>query len=302
MEDLKKKVKKYFMVFSIFIMPYAIICGCGLKAQEKRTTCIDTKTGSNVTEAAENGKTVNKRTEKEEKKNLYKKVPVYGKNEKKKIKKYLASLPDNLTVEKAKEKGIVIENIVIEKDNIKNPFQDMWLDFYKYTREGEKTAIKQEKLRQNGTIICLAEPYAAAIVVLRYTIEGDPCYTYISFIEDEYYVFNDSSRDKFKAVSWDGYSETGTFKSLRKIRNTINCKEDNGSYIYTSYVLFKKQGVSKKKARQIIKTDTGYNKHCEVFSYRTRAKEQNKYKYFLTGQVKIPAFSTYSGKYSIFSL
>ena len=265
MENLKMKIKKCLMVSAIFIMPAAVICGCGL--QEKRTICTDLKAGSNVTEKAE---TKNSITEKEEKKNnkdLYKKVPVYGKNEKKKIKKYLHSLPDSLTVKKAKKKGIVIETYKAYKN--KNPFQDMWMDFYKYTREGEKIAI----IKKKDLLMCVEKPFGAAIVVLRYTVEGDPCYTYISFTEDGYYVFDDSSRDKFKADSWDGYSETGTFKSLRKITKTIDCKEDKNSYLYTNYVLFKEPGVSKKKARQIIKTDTGYNKHYEIFGYRTMVKD-----------------------------
>lgn len=266
MEDLKMKIKKYLMVYCIFIMSATIVCSCGLNAQEKRTTCIDTKAGSNIAEGMETGNKKTKKEKKENNKDLYKKVPVYGKNEKKKIKKYLASLPDNLTVKEAKKKGIVIETY--NAYNNKSPFQDMWLDFYKYTREGEKTAIKQEELRQNGTIACLAEVYAAAIVVLKHTIEGDAHYTYISFIEDEYYVFNDNSRDKFKANTWDGYSEAGTFKSLRRNKQIIESKEEKNQYIYTRYMLFKKQGISRKRANKIINSNNSNNKYYEVFGYR----------------------------------
>ncbi len=188
---------------------------------------------------------------------LYKKVPVYGKDEKQKIKKYLFSLPDKITEEEAEKKGIAVQSYNFDKNN----FNAVWQGFYKYAREGEKALIQKD-----GVIKCYAEPFKAAIVLLRYTTEGDIHYTYISFIEGEYYVVADYSRDKYMKSAPDGIDEIGTFKSLRKRREII--KYGNKNYYDVIYSVFKKPGISKKEIKRIInKKDSYIGKYYNLFDY-----------------------------------
>lgn len=188
---------------------------------------------------------------------FYNNVPVYSKNEKKKIRKYLASLPDNLTEKKAKEMGIVIETYSYKK---KNKFKNEWLDFYKYVKKGED-------IFRTGKPAYVEYQYMAAIVVLKYTIEGDACYDYISFINGEYYVYSDSSRDKYKAGSWDGYSEIGIYKFLKK-RNVEYKESDKDKYLSIEYTLFKKMDITNKEADKIILQNNSYvKKYYNIFGY-----------------------------------
>lgn len=161
-------------------------------------------------------------------------MPVYGKNQETKIKKYLSSLPDKITVKKAKKKGIVISTY---DDKINRQFQKDWMDFYKYARTGEKKYNKR------------------AIVLLSYTVEGDACYTYLSFINGQYYVLSDSSRDKYKAGSWDGYSDLMVYKSLRKYTPD---KTANTAVKNPEFYLFKKRGITRKEVIKIIKNADSY--------------------------------------------
>lgn len=161
------------------------------------------------------------------------KVPVYGKKQKAKIKKYLSSLPGKITVKEAKKRGIVIQSY---NNKGKKYFQKEWMDFYKYVRTGEKQYSPKD-----SAITCYAQlNNKRAITILRYTIEGGPIYTYLSFINGKYYMLNDSSRDNFKAPSWDGYSDLMVYKSLRKYKNCI--------------YLFKKQGITSKQVKKIIES------------------------------------------------
>ncbi len=174
---------------------------------------------------------------------LYKKVPVYGKGEKKKIKKYLHSLPNEITKEEAKKKGIVVQLYNPDENN----FNTMWQGFYKYVREGEP---------EDGVIKCYAEPFKAAIVLLRYTTEGDACYTYISFIEGEYYVMTDYSRDRFMKSTPDGIDKDG-----------------NKKYYDVIYSVFKKPDISKKEMKKIIKKTNSYiSKYYNLFDYYAHYK------------------------------
>lgn len=168
------------------------------------------------------------------------KVPVYGENQKAEIKKYLSSLPDTMSAKEAKKRGIIINwSVKSEKEKY---FQKEWLSFYKYARAGEKQYILQQK----GVFEGMLKPYECAITILNYTIEGDACYTYLSFINGIYYMLEDSSRDKFKDPSWDGYSDLMTYKSLRK-------------YKKTQYYLFKKQSITSKKIKKIVNSSQSKN-------------------------------------------
>lgn len=190
---------------------------------------------------------------------FYNNVPVYGKSEKNKIKKYLASLPGSITEKKAKEMGIVIKFYDYRK---KNKFKDEWISFYKYVKKGEDACRPG-----NSALTCSASPYMAAVVVLKYTVEGDACYEYISFIDGEYYVYSDSSRDKYKASTWEGYSEIGTYKSLKKCK--VEHKTlDKDKYLSIEYSLFKKNDITNKEANELFSQNNSYvNKYYNVFGY-----------------------------------
>jgi len=191
-------------------------------------------------------------------------VPVYGKDQQAKIKKYLASLPDNLTVKEARAKGIVIENYDYRK---KNKFKKMWTNFFKYVQKGEKA----HNPRYNAAT-CYAEPYKRAIVIAGTTVEGDYCYTYLSFIGGEYFVFEDYSRDKFRGSSSDGYESIGVFRSLRKYTDLADKQEDICQeckyYFKDNYYLFKEQDISNKKAKKIIRNKdyAGYEYYTDYFN------------------------------------
>lgn len=271
MEYLKTvtQIKKYALTILILIM-LALAPGCGKvnvktatnngMANKQISTTVYNKDSNNKTDNITSVKKENKtNTNKKAAKNLYKKVPVYGKNEEKKIKKYLASLPDSISEKEALKKGIVIQ--VYNKEKEKN-FLNMWQDFYKYTREGE------EAENQKGNVIkCYEEPFSAAIVILKYTMEGDACYTYISFKENEYYVYIDDSRDKFgchKSSVYDGYTEVGTFKSLRKRKYIV--KDGNEEYRSIIYSVYKKPDISQKEMKKIMKkTNAYFNKYYDIY-------------------------------------
>lgn len=261
---LKTGIRRYFMALCMFILAALAACGCGA---EKVTYCTDatgTSQAAGVQQVKTSGNVIKSaKTEIiEDERLLYKKVPVYGKGEKKKIKKYLLSLPDKITEEEAKKKGIVVQLYSPDENN----FNTMWQGFYKYAREGEEAENPKD-----GVIKCYAEPFKAAIVLLRYTTEGDACYTYISFIEGEYYVITDYSRDKFRKCVSDGIDEIGTFKSLRK-RMEIT-RDGNKNYYDVIYSVFKKPGISKKEMKKIIKKTNSYiSKYYDLFDYYTQGK------------------------------
>ncbi|MFG6393549.1 MAG: hypothetical protein K1W24_05090 [Lachnospiraceae bacterium] len=270
MEYLKTvtQIKKYILTILIMLV---LAPGCGKvnvktatnnsMANKQISTTVYNKDSNNKTDNITSVKKENKtNANKKTAKNLYKNVPVYSKNEEKKIKKYLASLPDTINEKEAEKKGIVIQNIYNNKKKEKK-FFNMWQDFYKYTREGEDAENPKD-----GVIKCYAEPFKAAIVILRYTTEGDACYTYISFIENEYYVYNDTSRDKFgcKSSICDGYSEIGTFKSLRKRREVV--KDGNEKYSSIVYSVYKKPGISQKEMKKVMKQINAYaNKYYDIY-------------------------------------
>lgn len=241
MEYFLKKIKKQILA-AFIILPIAVsILGCGMETK----TTVDTKSGvgSSTRMGITSCKAVNK-------------VPIYGKKQKEKIKKYLSSLPDKITVKEAKKRGIIIASY---NDKEKKRFKKDWMDFYRYVKAGEK-----QYSTKNEAIICYAKLHdKRAITILDYTVEGDACYTYLSFIKGKYYMLRDSSRDNFKAPTLDGYSDLMTYKSLRKYIKYIgedaiyNLKEDKHvkdklSIESTQFYLFKKQDITNKKVKKII--------------------------------------------------
>lgn len=192
------------------------------------------------------------------------KVPVYGKKQKGKIIKYLSSLPDKMTAEEAEKRGIVIAGC--DGDEQKR-FEKEWMDFYKYTRAGEK-----QYSPKYGELICYSEPFdRRAITILAYTVEGDACYTYLSFVKGRYYMLEDSSRDSFRDSSWDGYGDLMAYKSLRKYKKPFYDEEGKFLEESTQFYLFKEQDITRKKANKIIGNPDMdyYDDYYNVFEYDT---------------------------------
>ncbi len=261
MEYFLKKIKKQILA-AFIILPIAVsILGCGMETK----TTVDTKSGvgSSTRVGITSCKAVNKDiisttddTGNSKNTDQINKVPIYGKKQKEKIKKYLSSLPDKITVKEAKKRGIIIASY---NDKEKKRFKKDWMDFYRYVKAGEK-----QYSTKNEAIICYAKLHdKCAITILDYTVEGDACYTYLSFIKGKYYMLRDSSRDNFKAPTLDGYSDLMTYKSLRKYIKYIgedaiyNLKEDKHvkdklSIESTQFYLFKKQDITNKKVKKII--------------------------------------------------
>ncbi len=130
MEYLKTvtQIKKYILTILIMLV---LAPGCGKvnvktatnnsMANKQISTTVYNKDSNNKTDNITSVKKENKtNANKKTAKNLYKNVPVYSKNEEKKIKKYLASLPDTINEKEAEKKGIVIQNIYNNKKKEKN--------------------------------------------------------------------------------------------------------------------------------------------------------------------------------------
>ncbi len=170
------------------------------------------------------------------------KVPIYGKGQKAEIIKYLSTLPDEMSVKEAKKRGIIIESYY------KNPkkFKKEWMEFYKYARAGEK-----QYSPKYGALTCYSKPYdKCAVTILKYTVEGDACYTYLSFIKGSYYMLIDSSRDSFRDSSWDGIGDLMTYKSLRKYKKSFYDEESKLLWKSTQYYLLKEQDLTRKKVKK----------------------------------------------------
>lgn len=189
-------------------------------------------------------------------------MPVYGKKQKGKIIKYLSSLPDKMTAEEAEKRGIVIAGC--DGDEQKR-FEKEWTGFYKYTRAGEK-----QYSPKYGELICYSEPFdRRAITILAYTVEGDACYTYLSFVKGQYYMLEDSSRDSFRDSSWDGYGDLMAYKSLRKYKKPFYDEEGKFLGESTQFYLFKEQDITRKKVKKIIGNPDldYYDDYYNVFEY-----------------------------------
>lgn len=59
-----------------------------------------------------------------------------------------------------------------------------------------------------------------SIVLVQFTVEGDPIYYYLSFEGDSYYLVTDNSRDAYKAADSDDYNET-SLPYLKEFERTI---------------------------------------------------------------------------------
>lgn len=170
-------------------------------------------------------------------------IPIYGKDSKKEIRKYLAKLPDKaLSFQEAKELGVIR---LLQYKNVftadqKEYFEKKWMEFYNNTRKWK------EEHREN--IVHTDVGYEAAIITLAYTVEGDPVYNYISFINGEYYIYSDYSKDKFGGGFHDG--------SYKELRNVI---EETEGEEYSSFYLLEEKKMSNQKIKQMLTSENGYD-------------------------------------------
>lgn len=161
-------------------------------------------------------------------------IPVYGKEGKKKVRSYLAKLPDKaLSFQEAKELGVICQLQYKGKFTSaqKKYFERKWMNFYKETRKWK------EEHRENVAhhdIGC-----EMAVITLYYTVEGDPIYSYISFINGEYYLYSDYSKDKFGG----GFHE-GSYAELRSVVDKVEDEE------YSFFYLLAEERMSNKKIKQ----------------------------------------------------
>lgn len=178
-------------------------------------------------------------------------VPIYGVGDREKLEEYLATLPEKyLSGKKVKKLGFLVgygQQFYSEKQRAN--FKKIWLDFFETTKEHQK----REK-----DIGC-----ERAVVIVNYTIEGDPIYDYISYINGEYYLYVDSSRDRF------GSGEPFDAVYEKMVSNTA--KDDE---IY--YYLLKDSAMSEKQLKKHLRSEYGYDPEeiYEVYYLLSAGKEE----------------------------
>lgn len=189
MECIRRKISCFLVLILLFTVS---VTGCGMTAGSKESSSSevterDTKKKQDVTSEKEEVVTES-----------IQEVPVYGKKQKKKIQKYLAGLPDDyLGVQEACNLGMIMRSSALKQEE-QESFDKKWLDFF--------DDIKR--------ITCPTGEQRAAVIV-EYTMEGDPIYTYLSYIDGEYFCYVDDSRDSYRADGEKNFS--GSYQSLRQI-------------------------------------------------------------------------------------
>ena len=133
--------------------------------------------------------------------NFDKKIEVvYSKGDIKKVKKLLKSYgtSHDLTIKKVKNREILVLKDGIIKEN-----ENLWNEFFTNTKNNKESYI----------------------IILQYTPQNDPILTYLSYKNNEYYMLEDDSRDKFRGGEKEDYYEY-TFKYLKLF------EENEKVYVY----------------------------------------------------------------------
>ena len=133
--------------------------------------------------------------------NFDKKIEVvYSKGDIKKVKKLLKSYgtSHDLTIKKVKNREILVIKDGIIKEN-----ENLWNEFFTNTKNNKESYI----------------------IILQYTPQNDPILTYLSYKNNEYYMLEDDSRDKFREGEKEDYYEY-TFKYLKLF------EENEKVYVY----------------------------------------------------------------------
>jgi len=181
-------------------------------------------------------------------------IPVYSAKEKKKVKKYLAGLPDKfLSFREAKDLGIIrnVEQSYLLKEKEEEYFTEQWIQFCQKIMDNRTCWETANSPEARHDITC-----EAAVVIVAYTVEGDPIYDYISYINGEYYWYSDSSKDKFGG----GYLD-GRYKEMRIITEKTKKRKGKGFYLVADTNMTDKQII------KMLWSDEGYDekKFAPVF-------------------------------------
>lgn len=182
-------------------------------------------------------------------------IPVYSAEDKKKVKDYLGGLPNRyLTYEEAEERGMIQRIWWDSKKDKKQrkKFDKQWLDFYQLvTRNDLEWNAKKGEMYHDLAV-------EKALVLLSYTVEGDPIYDYLSCINGDYYFYSDSSKDEYGGGYYDG-----SYKDLR----VINEKDEEGNE-YSSFYLVRDREITDKEIKKMIQSEEGYDLEeiTEVYS------------------------------------
>lgn len=189
-------------------------------------------------------------------------IPVYSAEEKEEVKRYLGQMPDKyLPYKEIEERGIIQRIWRNSKEDKKQQkkFDKQWLNFYQdATRKDLKWNVKKGEAYHD-----LA--FKQAVVILNYTVEGDPVYDYISCINGDYYYYSDNSRDEYG----NGSAYNGSYKDLRAITE----KGENGKE-YTSFYLVKTREMTDEEIKKMIQSEKGYDikEIAEVYSLDYKLK------------------------------
>ncbi len=181
-------------------------------------------------------------------------IPVYSAKEKKRVKKYLAGLPDKyLSFQEAKDLGIIrnVEQSYLLKGKEEAYFTEQWIQFCQKIMDNRTCQEIANSSEERHDITC-----EAAIVIVAYTVEGDPVYDYISYINGEYYWYSDSSKDQFGG----GYLD-GSYRELRIITEKTKKRKRTGFYLVAD------SGMTDREIIKMLWSDQGYDeeKFAPVF-------------------------------------
>lgn len=109
-----------------------------------------------------------------------KQAPIYGSSDRDKVKKFLKSYGELKEIPKKQDDMVV------------------------YTGKSVGNAERLEKFYENAQ-----NQIEDAIVILIYTIEGEPCLNYLSYHNGQYYYMQDTTRDTFGSQGY--YEDTGKY-------------------------------------------------------------------------------------------
>lgn len=221
MEFIKYRNSYFFVVTWL---AFLLFIGCGrTEGREQNSNRREMKNEKTLPESIRNEK--NGTSVAKQETDSFQKIPVYGKEQKKEIKKYLATLPDkHIEINKAESLNIIMVCSLKKEQKI---FDRKWQLFYE---EIQKLTCATEEKR--------------AIVFLNTTVEGDSIYTYLSYISGEWFLYVDNSRDAFRGEGQPYFS--ASFQGLvdREVKN------DEGRGI--AYYLLKDAALSEKKLQKRI--------------------------------------------------
>lgn len=215
--------------------------GEGVDVTKVPENTVSTKTGNMVEAAAytENG------------------IPIYEAGNKNAIKAYLAKLPDKyLSYQKAKELGIIRgirrANDLTKKQ--KSYFEKQWMSFYSRTKESNDI-VEGKYDKDKGTV------YKDAVVIVDYTIEGAPIYCYVSYDNGKYYLYSDSSRDKYGCRS----SEDGFY--VGPVYDEIRWYLVDGEEEATEFYLVENSKMSLKRMDKMLNSGEGSKELYLVYGF-----------------------------------